>query len=73
MPAPIYLTAIDALEMAEAICNWLFEDSNGSREYAIAKYEDVKLNIMTFLGLQDAKFFALRFEFSPVLICRFTA
>ena len=49
--------------MAETICNWLLVETNGSRDYAIAKYEDVKTNIMTFLGLQDAKLFALRFEF----------
>ena len=65
--APIYLTSIDAFEMAGAICKWLLEETNGSREYAIAKYEDVKVNIMAYLNLQDAKLFALRLNFSREL------
>ena len=48
--------------MAEAISNWLLDASNGSKSFAISKYEDVKANIMKFLDLKDPKEFSLAFE-----------
>ena len=57
-----YFTVIDAFEMAEAISNWLLDESNGSREFAVKTYEIIKSNIMKFLDLSDPKYFSLAFE-----------
>ena len=57
-----YLTSFESYEMAEAISNWLLDASNGSKSFAISKYEDVKANIMKFLDLKDPKEFSLAFE-----------
>ena len=63
--APVFLTITDSFEVAKTICDWLLDDSNDSKGFAVAKYEDVKANVMRFLDLQDPKLFALRFEFLP--------
>ena len=57
-----YFTVINACEMAEAISNWLLNESNGSREFAVKTYEFIKSNIMKFLDVSDPKYFSLAFE-----------
>ena len=57
-----YFTVIDAFEMAKAISNWLLDESNGSKEFAVKQYEIIKSNIMKFLDLSDPKCFSLAFE-----------